>query len=295
MFLLLSFLSFEISNAQKDFNNFLKPSDSLNSQRRNTVVISEVLASSITLVGLNQLWYADYPKSKFHFINDNSEWMQMDKMGHLFSCYHISNRSVNALKWAGVQKDKQLIYSAALGLTFMTTVEIFDGFSEQWGASSGDLVANIAGTGLFVYQEILWKEQRIIPKFSFHTTRYAALRPNILGNSLNEQILKDYNGQTYWLSANVNSFLKSSKIPNWLNFAIGFGAEGMISANGDYLASEPKRYRQFYLSLDVDLTRIKTKSPLLKTLFSVFNCIKVPAPTIEFSRNNQLKGHFIYF
>jgi hypothetical protein len=295
LFLLLSFLSFEISNAQKGLNNFLKPSDSLNSQRRNTVVISEVLVSSITLVGLNQLWYADYPKSKFHFINDNSEWMQMDKMGHLFSCYHISNMSVNALKWAGVQKDKQLIYSTALGLTFMTTVEIFDGFSEQWGASSEDLVANIAGTGLFVSQEILWKEQRIIPKFSFHTTQYAALRPNLLGNSINEQILKDYNGQTYWLSANVNSFLKSPKIPNWLNFAIGFGAEGIISANGDYLASEPKRYRQLFLSLDVDLTRIKTKSPLLKTLFSVFNCIKVPAPTIEFSRNSQLKGHFIYF
>ena len=295
MFLLLSFLSFEISNAQKDLNNFLKPSDSLNSQRRNTVVISEVLASSITLVGLNQLWYADYPKSKFHFINDNSEWLQMDKMGHLFSCYHISNRSANALKWAGVQKDKQLIYSAALGLTFMTTVEIFDGFSEQWGTSSGDLVANIAGTGLFVSQEILWNEQRIIPKFSFHTTKYAALRPNLLGNSLNEQILKDYNGQTYWLSVNINSFIKSSTIPNWLNFAIGFGAEGMISANGDYLASEPKRYRQLFLSFDVDLTRIKTKSPLLKTLFSVINFIKIPAPTFEFSRNSKLKGYFIYF
>ena len=25
--------------------------------------------------GLNQLWYADYPKSKFHFINDNGEFI----------------------------------------------------------------------------------------------------------------------------------------------------------------------------------------------------------------------------
>ena len=53
LFLLLSFLSFGISSAQKDLYNFLKPSDSLNSQRRNTVVISEVLASSITLIVVN--------------------------------------------------------------------------------------------------------------------------------------------------------------------------------------------------------------------------------------------------
>jgi hypothetical protein len=31
------------------------------------------------LVGLNQLWYADYARSDFHFINDNAEWLQMDK------------------------------------------------------------------------------------------------------------------------------------------------------------------------------------------------------------------------
>jgi hypothetical protein len=87
------------------------------------------------------------------------------------------------------------------------------------GASSGDIIANASGTALFVSQ-LLWKEQRITPKFSFHTT-HAQYRPNVLGSSLAEQMLKDYNGQTYWLSVNLHSFYKGSKIPKWLNLAIG--------------------------------------------------------------------------
>jgi hypothetical protein len=81
------------------------------------------------------------------------------------------------------------------------------------GASSGDIIANASGTALFVSQELLWKEQRITPNF-FHT-RHAQYRPNVLG-ALAEQILKDYNGQTYWLSVNLHSFYKGSKIPNGL-------------------------------------------------------------------------------
>jgi hypothetical protein len=49
----------------------------------------EAIAVTGALVGLNQLWYADYPKSDFHFINDNAEWLQMDKAGHIYSSYHL--------------------------------------------------------------------------------------------------------------------------------------------------------------------------------------------------------------
>ncbi len=54
-------------------------------------------------------------------------------------------------------------------------------------------------------------------------------------------------------------------------------------------------YRQFYLSLDVDLTKIQTNSKFLKSVFSVVNFIKVPAPTLELSNRNGLKFHFLYF
>jgi hypothetical protein len=285
--------------AQNSFDNFFKPSDSLNKKRKNSVFVTEAVLASGALIGLNQLWYADYPKSDFHFINDNSEWMQMDKLGHIYSSYQIGRFGAEALQWSGASQKNQLIYGASLGFVFLTAVEVMDGFSEEWGASMGDVVANAAGTALYVSQELLWNEQRIIPKFSFHTTEYASFRPDLLGITTQEQILKDYNGQTYWFSVNLHSFSKNSKIPKWFNVAFGYGAEGLIGENDDKnsvtFPIKTEKYRQFYLSLDLDLTKINTKSHFLKTIFSVLNTVKIPAPTLEYSPQLGFKFHALYF
>ncbi|WP_370568398.1 DUF2279 domain-containing protein [Flavobacterium sp. CG_9.1] len=293
------FIGFQIAFSQNQEESFFKPSDSLNAKRQNSVIISEAVLATGTLIGLNQLWYAEYPKSNFHFINDNSEWLQMDKAGHVFSSYHLGRFGAEMLHWSGATKRNQLLYGAGLGFAFLTAVEVLDGYSSEWGASSGDIIANAAGTALYVSQELIWDEQRITPKFSFHTTKYASERSEVLGSFFSEQILKDYNGQTYWLSVNLHSFAKDSKIPKWVNVALGYGAEGMITGRNEnrttFSASNPQRFRQFYLSLDVDLTKIKTNSHFLKTVFSVFNTIKIPAPTIELVRFNEVKYHLIYF
>lgn len=285
--------------AQSKFESFFTPSDTLNKKRQTTVIVTEASLASVTLLGLNQLWYADYPRSNFHFINDNNEWLQMDKVGHMYSAYHLGRFGAELMNWSGATQKNQLIYGAGLGFAFLTAVEVLDGYSSEWGASSGDILANATGTALYVSQELIWKEQRITPKFSFHTTKYADLRPEKLGATLNEQILKDYNGQTYWLSANVHSFAKETKIPKWLNVAFGYGADGMLSGNvqneNPVSPGNPERYRKFFLSFDVNLTKIDTKSHFLKTIFSVFNTIKIPAPTLEYSANKGFKAHALYF
>ncbi|MGL2994113.1 DUF2279 domain-containing protein [Flavobacterium sp. TSSA_36] len=277
--------------AQEAPNSFFTPSDSLNIQRRNAVIITETVLGGATLVGLNQLWYADYPKSNFHFINDNAEWLQMDKIGHFYSAYHLGRFGAEALQWSGVKKRDQLLYGATLGFVFLSAVEVMDGFSAEWGASSGDIIANALGTGLYISQELLWKEQRITPKFSFHTTAFAGQNPNKLGSSFSEQLLKDYNGQTYWLSVNLDSFFSNASLPKWLNVALGYGADGMLKG----MDSNDARERQFYLSLDINLQKIRTNNSFLKTVFSVFNTLKVPAPTLSYSSSIGLKAHSIYF
>jgi uncharacterized protein YfiM (DUF2279 family) len=287
------FLTVVVSGfSQSKVNTFLAPSDTLVSPRVKLVVVSQTVLTATALIGLNELWYSDYPKSDFQFKNDNNHWLQMDKMGHVYASYHFGRISSEMLAWSGVSKKKQLLYGATYGLGFLTAVEIMDGYSEQWGFSWGDVAANATGTALYISQELLWNEQRLQPKFSFHTTSYAAQRSELLGSSLSEQILKDYNGQTYWLSANVHSFIGETFLPKWFNVAVGYGAEGMITA-------EPKpgdeRYRQWYLSLDVDLTKIQTKSHFLKTCFSLFTTIKIPSPTIEISSSQGFKFHPIYF
>jgi len=297
--LLFTVLLFPQNNAAQNKIDFWQKSDTLHKKRRNAVYITEVSAATLTLIGLNQLWYANYPRSSFQTFNDNSEWLQMDKIGHTMTSYYVGKLGMQALDWAGESKKNQLLFGATLGFTFLTAVEILDGFSEEWGFSTGDFIANATGTGLLIGQELLWNEQRIDLKYSFHTTKYAAIRPEVLGTNFLQQTIKDYNGQTYWLSANLWSFNKESKIPKWLNVAVGYGADGLLSGSEDTFIDtnipDPKRSRQFYVSLDIDLTKIKTRSKLLKTVFTTINFIKIPAPTIEFSTGNKTKFHFIYF
>ncbi|AXG70912.1 hypothetical protein KORDIASMS9_03167 [Kordia sp. SMS9] len=287
-----------VVSAQLTPPDFFKASDTLHKPRRNFVAITEASLATATLIGLDRIWYADFPRSSFQFINDNNEWLQMDKAGHVFASYYIGNIGADVLDWAGVSKKNQLIYGATLGFSFLTAVEVMDGFSAEWGASWGDVLANGLGTGLFVGQELLWNEQRIKLKYSFHRTRFAEVRPNKLGSGFLEESLKDYNGQTYWLSANVHSFFKQSKIPKWLNVAFGYGAEGLVAGTPETqreILPQLKRFRQFYLSLDVDLTKIETKSKFLKSIFSVINFIKIPAPTLEINSLGKMKFHYSYF
>jgi hypothetical protein len=115
-------------------------------------------------------------------------------------------------------------------------------------------------------------------------------------------MLKDYNGQSYWLSFNIASFLPASaNFPRWLNASVGYGAEGMIGAvkNPSEINGKPipefRRYRQFYLSFDTDAYRIDGLSPLATTLLKVNRTVKTPAPALEWNKEEGLKFHFFYY
>lgn len=246
-----------------------------------------------SLLYLNYIWYKPYRTSSFHFYDDNSEWCQMDKCGHVFTTYNTGRLMTQAMQRAGFKSRKSILIGETYGTIYMTTVEVMDGFSSGWGFSWGDELANVSGSALFALQQYFWKEQRLQLKFSFHQSPYAKYRPSELGGDLSQQIIKDYNGQSYWLSLNISSFLKKkNNFPKWLNLAFGYGAEDMISGQDNYYITTldgknigKNRYRKLYFSLDVDLTKIKTKSVFLKTIFSIFNSFKVPFPTVEFNKN----------
>ena len=91
---------------------------------------------------------------------------------------------------------------------------------------------------------------------------------------------------------NVNSMLKQIIFNfNWLNLAVGHSAKKMTSPNN---TTNDGRFRQFFLSFDIDLMRIKTENKVLSTLSNVFGYIKIPFPTLELSNKNS-KFHPLYF
>jgi hypothetical protein len=293
LFVLLISTSFSAKAQQKD---------SLHKTRLALVVGGEATAYTGALLVLNGFWYKYNNHSAFHFYNDNKGWMQVDKMGHAFSAYTESYWGLKAMQWVGVERKKAIIFGGGLGIIMQTPIEILDGFSEAWGASWGDLIANTTGSAIVISQQLAWNEQRIRMKFSYSPSPYTQYRPKYFGTTPSENFIRDYNGHTYWLSGNIKAFFpKLRYVPNWLNIDIGTGADGMLAEyeNPRYYAGQPlpefKRQRQYYLSLDVDFEKIKTKSKVLKTIFPVINIIKLPFPALEYNQVEGFKFHPLLF
>jgi hypothetical protein len=249
------------------------------------------------MIALSEIWYKDQPKSRFHFFNDNHEWFQIDKTGHFTASFHESVFAVKALDWAGLSHKKSVVIGSLAGFIYQTPIEYFDGRSAEYGASIGDIVANAAGSALCLGQYLAWDEIRIQPKFSFHRTSLAPQRPSLLGKGLSEEILKDYNGQTYWLSANIYSFIRnkeSSTFPKWLNISFGYGAHNMLYAQKkDNEKAGLSPYRQYYLSMDVDFSKVKAPK-WVKIVLYPLNFIHIPFPALEYSEN-RIRFHALYF
>ena len=267
-----------------------------------------MVSYAASLMALNQTWYKNYPKSSFHTFNDSGEWLQMDKVGHSWSAYNLSRASTSAWQWAGLSERHSVLLGSLTGFSYLTVIELLDAHSEKWGWSWADMAANVTGPSLFALQQLAWNEQRIQFKFSAHQKKYSSelktRADELFGNTLPERILKDYNGQAYWLSFNLASFSHKNNLPGWLNISVGYGADGMFGGyeniaydkNGNISFNRPdiKRHRQWYLSPDIDFTKIRTKSKFVRTILAGINAIKVPAPSLEFS-NGKLKGHWFYF
>lgn len=263
-----------------------------------------------TLVLLNEAWYKRYPKTSFQVFNDSREWLQVDKVGHTWTAYQLSRLSMASWRWAGLSKKQQVWLGGLSGFTFQTVIEVLDAHSAEWGWSWADIAANTFGSGMLIGQELAWGEQRISFKFGFHRVQYPQglqeRRANdLFGASLPERMLKDYNGQTYWLSANLRSFFKNSHLPPWLNLAVGYGAGGMLGGFTNQwtdpptnlpvdLSSTVPRLRQWYIAPDIDFTRIKTRNKFLRSVFFCLNAFKLPSPTLALT-NGKLRVYGLYF
>lgn len=270
-----------------------RDSTHFNKRRLTGFVAVSAAVYTLSLAGLHHVWYRDNPQQSFRFFNDHAEWKQVDKVGHFYSAFYLSYSTAAALRWCAVKPAKADLIGSLVGFGVMLPIEILDGFSTAYGASSGDLLANAGGAAFYLGQTLLWDGIRIYPKYSFHQTHYAPVRPKILGNDLPSELFKDYNGQTYWLSVDMDKFMR---FPKWLNLAVGYGAEGMIYARDSQNAEAGYAlpYRQYYLSIDFDLRAIKSNSKFVNTLIFVASMIKLPAPTIEFS-NKGAKFRPFYF
>ena len=267
--------------------------DSTASNKKRLIFIGASVTAAYTgsMIGLNEVWYSQSPHQSFRFFNDAAEWRQVDKVGHFYSAFQLASTASRMLQWGKLPSKKSDRIGLVASMVIMSSIEVFDGYSAAYGASASDLAANAAGNLFYLGQSMAWNEVRIYPKFSVHHTALAAVNPNQLGNGWSEEIIKDYNGQTYWLSVDMDKFIR---FPRWLNVCIGYGAQNMIRArDAQNSAAGYLPFRQYYLGLDFDLTAFKGRSKVVNTLIYFVNMLRIPAPALEFSRDGvRAKGFY---
>ncbi len=265
-------------------------------------------------------WYKEKGLNEFHYFNDLGEWRYMDKTGHIFTTYNQSRIMHNAARWTGLSRNKSITFGITMGMLLQTTIEVFDGFSEKWGFSWSDMGANVMGAGIFYAQQKYWDEQKILLKISSYHRRYSqdifystngkgttSLQDranNLFGATLQERYLKDYNTQTHWVSFNINSLTGWEKVPSWLNIAFGYSGENLFGGSANTwqdshgntfsLGADRRRYSQFLIAPDIDLSKIKVNSYFLQTIFNWLNIFKVPTPAIEINTRGEVLFHLIY-
>ena len=299
--ILITYIVFFIHPAFAGDRNLLADSSQIIKKRVYKVIAFESAYYFGSLLVLQNTWYSDRKLVPFHFFNDNKDYLQVDKFGHAFGSYAESYIGYHWLKNSGVGKTKALILGGTLGLIMQTPIEIMDGIHEGWGFSWGDMAANAFGSAFVIGQELLWNEQLIKYKFSYWESSYSKRANGYLGKTSLDRLLKDYNGHTYWLSMPLNKIITHKVIPSWLNIAAGYGANGMygeyenISNYNGVEIAPTTRYRQYLLSLDIDWTKIKTHSKLMKTIFTGMTFIKLPFPAFEISSEGNLKGYLLYY
>jgi uncharacterized protein YfiM (DUF2279 family) len=284
------FLLLTISvKANKKDSTFFQSSTSFSKKRMALVGASEIGIAAAADIGVWNFWYKKQKTTTLHTFDDAKEWGGMDKLGHAFTANKITGFSTKLAHWSGCKPWKARAYGFGVAFAYQTSVELMDGFSQDYGFSWTDILANTSGSTLYVVQDWIWQEQRVLLKLTYSPSKYAAFRPNILGSTFSERLFKDYNGQTYWISANIKSFLTpESKFPKWINVAVGHGMDqklfgfenhALLIKNGETYIFNARH--QWYLSLDIDFSRIKTNKIWLKKVLTALNLIKIPFPALR--------------
>lgn len=295
MFMALTMHAQLFSKANKNDVNYFTPKK---------IAFAETAVILGGYAGLSTLWYKNYKTVPFHFFNDAEEWLGQDKLGHAYASFHLFKGQHSLLKKSGLPENKAYVWSAISVSGFMLGIEILDGFSDRWGASMYDVAANTSGVLLGLLSEE-WRNQ-IGFKYSFHTTEYSDKRPELLGNGV-EELLKDYNAQTYWISwqpegkrntptGNASFLSKLPVVPT-----IGKSAVGMLGGhNNPEFNSKGECLPQFQrehvwlLSLDINTNAFKPKRTFGKVLLYLASAIKIPAPTLIL-QNGKLNASWLYY
>ena len=218
----------------------------------------------------------------------NNTWLEVDKFGHFYSNIIMTEFVAASYEFAGVSRRKSLWIGALSSTILFTSFELTDAGFEDWGFSVPDYVANVLGAGYPILQDYVPLLQNFNFKLGYWPSEYYNAEDNTKPGFINYDPYTypsgDYDGMTYWLSANVNNLLPEGAQPywpDWLNLAVGYGARDLPQAN------DAIKIRELYFGFDYNLEALPVNNPMLRNALAFANAIHFPAPAIRIDENGS--------
>ena len=257
--------------------------------RGRLAIVGGVWAGSMATIHIYQQngWWKEN-RTPFHFQEDLTYGLWVDKVGHFFGGYILGFTIDHSLRSANVPTSKAVWIGAAAGLLFQTYVEMEDGFT-AWGFDRVDFAADVAGAAWPVIRFYIPYLENFDLKMSYHPSALLG-EPGGVGFKGQQHIMiDDYEGQTFWMSVNIHSLLPEqtrSFWPEFLCLSFGYGVREVAG---------PNPYRVYFIAPDLDMTKvIPASSPLLKFVGEALNFFHAPLPAVRFSERGTVWYGFYF-
>ena len=199
-----------------------------------------------TYFGTSSDGYGSVP---FHFSNEgffgpDTYALGMDKLGHAYATYLYTEYLTQRIGHSSDNLDGAALTAAILAFGIQTGVEVYDGYSTDFGFSTEDLVADAVGAGFSVLRSTV---PGLAKKLDY--------RMEYLPSNWNEfSPFNDYNNQKYVLALKLSGFEELENTPlRFVELQAGYFARGATKEERD---AGMERRREPYFAIALNLQEI---------------------------------------
>jgi len=168
-----------------------------------------------------------------------------DKTAHIYACYASTRLFTSVFDWTEDNRDMAIAYGALMGLFIGAGIEIGDGFSQAYGFSVTDLIADFAGIGIGALLDKFPALDRAVSFTVWWFPSKGFLRD--LPGSYSDTFT-DYSGQHYFLSLKLDGIPWVQDTP--LRF---FQIDLAYRTNGYKQYDRVDKRQTIYMGFSVDL------------------------------------------
>jgi hypothetical protein len=176
-----------------------------------------------------------------------------DKLGHAMAFYASTRLLASTLDlWAGQPLHEAIRVAGFASAAVSLAVEVLDGYSLEYGFSTGDLAMNLLGIGAGM---LLESSPRLDALIDLRWKYRRSADARWLGD---RDPIADYSGHTYLL------VLKASGVPQWQSHSwlrygelhFGYGSRGYAPHPGRFAPVQPRPHRNLYFGVGINLSEL---------------------------------------